>query len=138
MQPSQCPSSFQFPPPPKFPVGPGNNIFSSQVQELFREEKQKKRVLEEIDNKILDLPAPPKIELGDGLAHALGTEAEEILENKYINSKKLQDKTLQNIKEEYNFDDIKDAFDEASIPSTLHFFMVVTVTILSAHVTIVK
>ena len=84
------------------------------MQELFREEKPKKRVLEEIDNKILDLPAPPKIELGDGLAHALGTEAEEILENKYINSKKLQDKTLQNIKEEYNFDDIKDAFDEAS------------------------
>lgn len=108
------------------------------MQELGREEKPKKRVLEEIDNKTLDLPAPPKIELGDALAHALGTEAEEILENKYINSKKLQDKTLQNIKEEYNFDDIKDAFDEASIPSTLHFFMVVTVTILSAHVTIVK
>ena len=51
-----------------------------------------------------------------------GTEAEDILEDKYLNSKKLEDKTLENIKEEYNFDETKDAFNEASVPSPLQFF----------------
>ena len=52
----------------------------------------------------------------------LGTEAEDILEDKYLNSKEVEYKTLVNIKEEYYFDEIKDAFDEASVPSSLLFF----------------
>ena len=51
-----------------------------------------------------------------------GTEAEDILEDKYLNSKELEDKTLENINEEYNFHEIKDAFDKASVPSSLQFF----------------
>ena len=93
-----------------------------QAQELVREEKPKSRVLEEIDKIFLELPDPPKIELGDALVHMLGTEVENILEDKYLNSKELEDKTLENIKEEYNFDEIKDASDEASAPSSLLFF----------------
>ena len=104
------------------PSRPGHNIFGSQTQELHREEKPKSRVLEEIDEKILKLPDPPKIELGDALAHVLGTEANNILEDKYLNSKELGDKTLENIKGEYNFNEIKDAFDEASVPNSLQFF----------------
>ena len=53
----------------------------------------------------------------------LGTEAEDILEGKYLNSKELEDKILENIKEEYNLDEIKDVFDKASVPSSLLFFM---------------
>ena len=93
-----------------------------QAQELVREEKPKSRVLEEIDEKVLELPDPPKIELGDALAQVPGTEAEDILEDKYLNSKELEDKTLENINEEYNFDEIKDAFDKAYVPSSLQFF----------------
>ena len=135
------PSTFRIPPlppPPSYqtpffqqqplfnfsqPSGPGNNIFGSQVQELVREEKPKSRLLKEIDEKILELPDPPKIELGDVLARMLGTEAENILEDKYLNSKELEDKTFENIKEEYNFNEIRDAFDEASIPSSIQFFL---------------
>ena len=125
------------PPPPSFqtpffqqqplfnfsqPSGPGNSIFGSQAQELVREEKPKGRVLKEIDEKILELPDPPKIVLGDVLAHMLGTEAENILEDKYLNSKELEDKTFESIKEEYNFDEIRDAFDEAAAPNSIQFF----------------
>ena len=106
-----------------------------QAQELVREEKPKSRVLEEIDDKILELPDPPKIELGDALSHVLGTETENILENKYLISEELEDETLENIKEEYNFDEIKDAFDEASVPSSLQFFVEVTMMNLFKHVT---
>ena len=51
----------------------------------------------------------------------LGTEAENILEDKYLNSKELEAKTLENINEEYNFDEIKDASDEASVTSSFLF-----------------
>ena len=44
-----------------------------------------------------------------------------ILEDDYINDKILEDKTLEQIKEEYNFDEIKDAFDDGKIPPQLEF-----------------
>ena len=46
---------------------------------------------------LLELPDPPKIELGDTLAQVLGLEAEDILEDKYLNSKELKNKTLEKI-----------------------------------------
>ena len=39
-----------------------------------------------------------------------------------MNSKKLEDEALENIKEEYGFEEIKSAFDEASVPEQLEFF----------------
>ena len=50
-----------------------------------------------------ELPDPSKLELGDGLANVLGPEAEDILEDNFINSKKLEDDALENIKEKYGF-----------------------------------
>ena len=50
-----------------------------------------------------ELPDPPKLELFDGLANVLGPEAEDILEDNFINSKKPEDDVLENIKEEYGF-----------------------------------
>ena len=49
----------------------------------------------------------------------LGTEAEDILKEEFVNPKKLKDEALENIKEEYNFNEIKNAFDEASVPKQL-------------------
>ena len=50
-----------------------------------------------------ELPDPSKLEPGDGLANVLGPEAEDILEDNFINSKKLEDDALKNINEEYGF-----------------------------------
>ena len=108
-------------PPPKFTET--NNLFGSQTETLTREkEETKDKVLEEIDEKIYELRDPPKLELGHGLANVLSAEAEDILEDNFINSKKLEDDALENKKEEYGFEEIQDVFDEASAPQQLKFF----------------
>ena len=52
----------------------------------------------------------------------LGADADETLDEKFANKKKQEDETLENLKEEYGFEKIKDAFDEGSLPNQLHFF----------------
>ena len=52
----------------------------------------------------------------------LTTEAEGILEDDYVNDKVIQEKAIEQIKDEYNFHDIKYAFDEGKIPQQLEFF----------------
>ena len=78
-------------------------------------------MLEEIDDKIYEIPDLPKLELRDDLANILGTEAEDILKENFVNSKKLEDEALEIIKQEYGFEEIKNAFDEASVPEQLEF-----------------
>ena len=39
-----------------------------------------------------------------------------------MNSKNLEDEALENIKEKYGFEEIKNVFDEASVPEQLEFF----------------
>ena len=52
----------------------------------------------------------------------LGAEAEDILEDNFINSKKKnEDGARENIKESFGFGKIKDACDEASVPQQLEF-----------------
>ena len=65
----------------------------------------------ELGDKIHELPDdPPKLELGDTLANLLGPEVEDILDQKFVNKNQLEDELPQNIKEEYDFEEIKDAF----------------------------
>ena len=64
---------------------------------------------------IYEIPYPPKIEIRDPLLNILSTDAEDILKNNYVNDKVLQDKTIEQIKAEFNFDDIKDAFDNRQV-----------------------
>ena len=103
---------------------PSNNLFGSQTQTLTREREEiKDKVQKELDDKIYELPDdPPKLELGDSLANIFGPEAEDILDEKFVNKKELEDEALENIKEEYGFEEIKDAFDEGSVPNQLDFF----------------
>ena len=65
-------------------------------------------------------PSPPflqeKNELGDRLLNFLGVE------HKFVNKKVQEDAALEAIKEEYNFDEITDAFDESAVPHQLDFF----------------
>ena len=52
----------------------------------------------------------------------LNVEAGDILEQKVVNKKQQEDAVLKQIKEDYSFDEIKDAFDEGALPHQLDFF----------------
>ena len=52
----------------------------------------------------------------------LGVEAEDILDEKFVNKKELEEEALENVKEEYDVEEIKDRFDEGAIPNQLDFF----------------
>ena len=112
--------------PPFSPLAftPSNNLYSSQRQTTTRgKEEIKKAVQKELDDKIYELPHyPSTLELGDSLANILGPEAEDILDEVLVNKKELEDEVLENIKEEHGFEEIKHAFDEASISHQLEFF----------------
>lgn len=71
-----------------------------------------------MDQAIYEMPDPPELELGDEMLNNPCTEAEDILKDDFINSKELEDKTLEQIKNE-----IKDAFDHAAVPSQLDFIL---------------
>ena len=47
----------------------------------------------------------------------------------------LDDKTIKQIKDEYSFDDIKDAFEDGQVALRLEFFLVVKMKTLSMPVT---
>ena len=64
---------------------------------------------------------PSKLEVGDGLANILGAVAEDILDEGLVDKKELEDEVLENIKEEYGFEEIKNGFDEPSVPHQLEF-----------------
>ena len=65
--------------------------FGSQTQTLTREKEKEKvaqdSVKKELDDTIYELPDPARLELGDGLLNSLGVEADDILEEKYVNKK---------------------------------------------------
>ena len=82
----------------------------------------KEKVLENIDMAIYKIPVQPQLETGDPLLNFLSTDTERILTDDYVSDEKWKDKTLEQIKEEYKFDDIKDAFDEGKIPPQFEFF----------------
>ena len=131
LPPPQPPPTFNnFPPPPSLfnnftPTEPKPSLFGSQIMTMTKPPKEKvkeEKVIDKIDTAIYELPDPPKIEIGDPLLNVLTTEAEGILEDDYVNDKVIQEKTIEQIKDEYNFDDIKDAFDEGKIPPQLNLF----------------
>ena len=86
---------------------------------MTRTKPESEKVIENIDTAIYEIPDPPKIEIGDPLLNVLSTDAEEILKDDYVSDK---DKRIEQIKDEYNFDGVKDAFDYGQIPPQLDFF----------------
>ena len=59
--------------------------------------------------------------MGDALANILAPETEAISDEGFVNKKELEDEVLENIKEEYGFEEIKNGFDEPSVPHQLEF-----------------
>ena len=83
-----------------------------------KEKTKEEKVTDDINTAIYKLTDPPSIKTGDLLVNVLRTEAEGILEDDYVNDKVIQEKTIEQISDEYNFDDIKDDFDEEKISPT--------------------
>ena len=108
---------------------------------LTRTKPEPEKVIENINMAIYEIPDPPKIEIRDPLLNILSTDAEDILKYNYVNDKVLEDKTIEQIKAEFNFDDIKDAFDNRQVPpppppcpAQLEFFLVMKIKTLSMSV----
>ena len=57
-----------------------------------------------MDDTIYELLDLPKLELGDGLLNLLAVQADDSLEQKFVNKKQWEDAALEQIKEDYNFD----------------------------------
>ena len=94
---------------------------------MTKTKSEKEQILEDIDSAIYEVPEPPKIEIGDPLLTVLSTDVEDILADDYVNPKELQDRTIEQLKEEYKFDEIKDAFDEGKIPPQVEYFLEATI-----------
>lgn len=58
----------------------------------------------------------------DGLIENLGVEAKDLLDAENTTRQEEEDVVLEQIKEDYNFDEIKDAFDEGNIHENVYFF----------------
>ena len=98
-----------------------------RYRHILAKEREKEKVVQdsvqtELDDTIYELSDPPKLELGDCLLNSLGVEAYDILEQKFVNKTQQEDAVLEQIKEDYNFDGIKDAFDEGAVPHQVDFF----------------
>ena len=63
------------------------------------------------------MPDPPGLELG-----SLDIEDDDNLEQKFVNKKEEEDAALEQIMEDYNFDETKDSFGEGGVPHQLDFF----------------
>ena len=46
----------------------------------------------------------------------LGVEANDVLDKQFVNKKEEEDAVLEQIKEDYDFDHLNDAFDKGTIP----------------------
>ena len=57
------------------------------------------------------VPSPPRLELSDEILKVL-SYGEDVINDDFVKVEDLDDKDVQEIKDEYNFDDIKNEFDE--------------------------
>ena len=76
----------------------------------------------QIDDTIYELPEQPDLELGNGLIDAIGVEANDLLDTKIITQEEENYAILEQIKQDYNFDEIKDTFDEGIVCESIEFF----------------
>ena len=85
-------------------------------------EREEGKIIDKIDTTIYEMPDLPKTELGGSLLNTLGTRAGDILANEFVNNKDIEQKTIEQIKDKYNFDEISNNFDNAAAPHQLECF----------------
>ena len=76
----------------------------------------------DIDDLLYELPENHELELGDGLIENLGVAAGNLLDAENRTRQEEEDVVLEQIKEEYGFEDIKDAFVDGYVPDSVYFF----------------
>ena len=74
-----------------------------------------------IDEITLDIPPPPKLELSDGILNVL-KDTEDVVNNDFLKENDLNKKDIEDIKKQYNFEDIKRTLEEGYIPLVQEFF----------------
>ena len=111
--------------PPKISTrGIGNDLFGSQAASAIKENKTKTQ--QEVDDFLYQLPETmPDLLLGDELANALGTEAQNLFDqNASPTKKEEEDEILKDFMEEYEIEKIRDTMDEtAQVPESIFFFI---------------
>ena len=103
---------FQLTPPPvqnnfNFRKTKTTTPFGELRAEKTLEDSKQGKLQWQIDNILIEIAKPPKLELGNPLLNILSTKVADNLKTEYVNDKDLNDKETQDIKEEYNFEDIK-------------------------------
>lgn len=76
----------------------------------------------QIDDTIYEMPEQPDLELGDGLIDRLGVKANGLLDSNFVTPQEENDVVLEQIKEDYNFDEIKNSFDQGIVHESVEFF----------------
>ena len=66
------------------------------------------------------IPSRPPLQLSDKILNVL-SDAEDVINNKFVKVEEFDNKDLQDMKDKYNFDDIKSEFDNGKIPDILEF-----------------
>ena len=84
---------FNIPLPPP-PPPPPPSLLGSQTMTAVEKPKEKgeEKIIDKFDTTIYEMPDPPKIELGDSLLNTLGTRADDILADDFINNKDIEQK----------------------------------------------
>ena len=57
--------------------------------------KEEEKIIDEIGKKIYELPDLAKLQLRDGLLNTQGAEAEDILDDHFVNPKELEEKAIE-------------------------------------------
>ena len=89
--------------------------------EAVKGEQELPKVKNEIDELMKSIPSPPRLELTDGILNVL-KDVENVINNDFVRVGENDDKDIQKIKDEYNFDDIKNEFDDGKVLEILDFF----------------
>ena len=76
----------------------------------------------DIDHLLYELPENHELEQRDRLIENLGVAAGNLLDAENRTRQEEEDVVLEQIKEEYGFEDIKDAFDNGYVPDSVYFF----------------
>ena len=84
---------------------------------------KQEKIIEDTYTSIYKIPEPSNLELGDPLLIVLSTDVKDILKSNYVTDTEIEDKTIEQIKDEYNF----------LVFLRMNFFSVVTMIILSLN-----
>ena len=68
-----------------------------------------------------NIPSPLRLELSNGLLNVLN-DAENIINNDFIKTEDLDEKDIEEIKNKYDFEVIKNTLNDGHIPKILEFF----------------